>query len=524
MGSTAQYWTFLHLSNHGEIRSRPSPATQGFIETEFGDVIAIAPESDRFPHKALQTHLYAALQREPIAGPPTPSNSYHAQFSLRCYISQQIVQTCQALAQQFGAYYHFDRNDLLLLVLDDNGEAFPTEKLVYNKKIDKWIPPYKSTAQEILEKYHPSKSTLLVWVKRLIRQHRDITQFLLDRGLYLISDWAILNDTTSSQVYRILTQHSDWQPSQAETACHLLESFHEIYRPTHTPNTPCQPPTDDAWAAMVERFQTKSNRSITPTAFAEQLSKISLKLRQYRIRARGGSVPEVIQSASPERLEITIDHFVLKQLTYDDNQPIAAFQQQLIKTYEKTFPDLCDRTIAQVIETRYDTFRNARQQRTRNKAESYLHTLQLFYGERMKMGTIAPIVGLKLQEDVTHLLALNTMRADIKRLLIHELINTLRHQLQTYPDPDDPNIQSALTALNILSPDTSFILEIAPPILKFILQTVDDLLQEEIKQSYTANSTEPTSQLGNSIVRYLNQRRASKPTEKPTEKPYVQTS
>jgi hypothetical protein len=511
MGSTAQYWTFLHLNSRGEVRSRPSPATQGFIEREFGEVIAAAPEDDRFPHKALQTNLYAALQQGPIALTPEPSSSYHAQFSFRCYISQQIVQTCQALAQQFGDYYRFDRNDLLLLVLDDNGEAFPTEELVYNQKTEKWIPPYKSTAQDILEKYHPSRSTLLTWVKRLIRQHRDITQFLLDRGLYLISDWAILNDTTASQVYRILTQHSDWQPSQAETACLLLESFHEIYRPTHTPNTPCQPPTDEAWAAMAERFQTKANRSLTPTAFAEQLSKISLKLRQYRIRARGGNVPDVIQSASPEKLETAIDQLAIKQLTYEDNQPIEAFQQQFSATYQKTFPVLCDRTIAQVIGTRYETFRTSRQQRTRNKAETYLHTLQLFYGEKLKMGAIAPIVGLNRQEDVTHLLALNAMRADIKRLLIHELIKALREQLQNYPDSDDRSIQVALNDLKNLSPESSFTLETAPPILKFILQVVDEFLQEELKQSYTAHSTEPTSRLGTSIVRYLDQRRIGSP-------------
>ena len=285
MGSASDYWTFLHLNNVGEVRSRLNSTIQSFIDDEFTELITRATHDDRFPHKAIQTQLFATMQSAAIG--LESANSAPAQLSLRCYISQQIVQTCYALAQQFGAYYHFDRTDLLLLVLNDNGNPFPTEELVYNSKTKQSIPPYKSTAQTILEKYHPSKSTLATWVKRLIRQHSDITEFLLDRGLYLVSDWAILNDTTASQLYRILTQQYDWQTAQANTACYLLESYHEVYRLTHVPATRCQPPSDDAWKAMAQLFQTKSDRPITPIFFSEQLAQISLKLRQHRIRARG---------------------------------------------------------------------------------------------------------------------------------------------------------------------------------------------------------------------------------------------
>ena len=211
-----------------------------------------------------------------------------------------------------------------------------------------------------------------------------------------------------------------------------------------------------------------------------------------------------------------MDQLEVKKLSYEENQPIEAFQQQLINTYKTTFQSICDRTTTQVIETRYETFRTSRQQRTRNKAETYLQAMQFFYGEKMKMGAIASVIGLNRQEDVTHLLALNAMRADIQRILIHDLITALHKQLQHYPDPDDPHVQAALQVLKTLSPESSFTLETAPPLLKTILQEVDDLLQQELKQSYTAHPTAPTSRLGLSIVKSL--------LQLGTRSPYVKTS
>ncbi|NJM46472.1 MAG: hypothetical protein HC860_10055 [Alkalinema sp. RU_4_3] len=96
-----------------------------------------------------------------------------------------------------------------------------------------------------------------------MRQHPAVSACLLDHGLYLVSDWAILNDTKPDQLYRIWTQHYNLSPLEAEQACLLLESFRLIYTPERRPGSRCKDPTPDQLDRIAQTLSTKAAQPIS---------------------------------------------------------------------------------------------------------------------------------------------------------------------------------------------------------------------------------------------------------------------
>lgn len=65
---------------------------------------------------------------------------------------------------------------------------------------------------------------------RLVKQHHELNAFLLEQGLCMLSDWAILNDTKPKKLRRVLTQFHHFTDPEVQQAVILLESYHAIYR------------------------------------------------------------------------------------------------------------------------------------------------------------------------------------------------------------------------------------------------------------------------------------------------------
>ena len=199
MQSLAKYWTMLKLSADGRYQSVAQPLAQQFFQAQFSSIDPLHLDSDRIQH-----HLLTLPQPE-------------AQLCLRCYLSQAIVQACDRLVSQFGTHHRFQLSDLLPLVLDDDATLNPTA--------------YQPLSLHILKTFQPSAGNLTAWAVRHIRQHPDVKQFLLEHGVYLISPWALLNDTKPDRLPLILTQFHRLTTTEVTHACLLLESYRSIYLP-----------------------------------------------------------------------------------------------------------------------------------------------------------------------------------------------------------------------------------------------------------------------------------------------------
>lgn len=336
---------------------------------------------------------------------------YLAQICLRCYISHQIYQVCLDLGTKFGNRNGFTCQDLLPFVLDDEVLlATPTQQ--QRLKSNSTQSSYQSVATTVLKTFDPAKGSLNTWVNRYVKQHPELKRFLLQHGVFLISDWALLNDTNSKQLQKILTDMYRLTSIEIQQMCELLVSYHAVYRQDRLSQrlagaTPaCQPPTDEQLTRIAGELYTQTNRILSNKAILNQLSAIATKLRQYRIAAQGGSVASV----SFDRPEI--QPMVERSQVIQDEEQI-----EFIKLYQNQFIECLDKTISQVIED----FISKLQRKRSAVEQSFLTALQLFHCQGQSMTQIAPQIGFKKQYEVTRLLKLNELRADIRQHLLVKL-------------------------------------------------------------------------------------------------------
>jgi hypothetical protein len=109
-----------------------------------------------------------------------------------------------------------------------------------------------------------------------------------------ISNWAILNDTKSKQLERILREFHGLDESKITLACVLLESYHAVYRRDrlmHRRNMsasgqtnlkkPCPPPTPIQLQEIAQRVKAKVTINLRADEVAAQLHDLGERLQRY---------------------------------------------------------------------------------------------------------------------------------------------------------------------------------------------------------------------------------------------------
>lgn len=219
MTSASRYWTQIKIDATGNYRFIENIEAKVFFRQLFPDI-----NESEVSDVLVQGKLVQLMRASEIV------NNSIAKYCLHCFISYQSYQVCQNLAAQFGKNHGFTTSDLLVFVLDDDSRPDNSS--------------YHSLASEILDSFDPEKSRLATWATRLVKHHKELNKFLLQYGVYLVSDWAILNDTSSQQLQQIS-----------------------------------------------EHLSAQLNLLLTPENLLTKLQEIASHLRKYRIHVRDGSLP-----------------------------------------------------------------------------------------------------------------------------------------------------------------------------------------------------------------------------------------
>lgn len=427
MGTPSRYWIFCLLNPAGGWKPLPQAIAQTHFQTTFPDwAIAADP-----PDKPIQLELITAFQsrQDEAAG-----------LCLRCFISQETLQICQALVNKFGTYYGFYLNEILPIVLDDDGK----------------IPlrPYPSVARKALHSFDPQRASLATWTSRLVRQHDDLNAYLLQHGLYLISDWALLNDTRVAQLSSILTEFHRLSAADLAQAAALLTSYRAVYlrdRQQQRPKGRCQPPTPEQLQEMAQLMQ----RDIAAPVLLKQLERLARYLRTYRIAIKGGKLRQ--QSIDDPDIQNKLEHQYLQGIDPNDQ---SEAEDQLFANYQAQFELALDQALQHVITHRLTAIKKPAKQ------QQFLAALQLYYQQRLSMTAIASHLNLRGQDVVTKLLRLKEFRADVKR---HMLLT-----LKTYV------LEQAKAMLTPQQLDA-----IADRVETALLEQVEALMLEEQRQATT---------------------------------------
>lgn len=394
MGQVSRYWTLVKLGSHGRSDAVPIAPAQSFFRAQFPNL------EDDLPDGKIQKHLWQSDDR-PLA-----------ELCLRCFISHQIEQVCIQLETQFGSYYGFSRKDLFPLVLDDPGQTRTSSS-----------SGYQPLGVQILQKFDPDRASLATWTVRLVRQHQELNQFLLERGLCLLSDWAILNDTSVKKLQRVLTQFHGLTDLEVQQARGLLESYHAIYRRDRIlqgQKGQCPTPTGEQLQAIAHRLQQSTQQSCSPESVLIRLQLLAERLRQHRIATRGGLPPT--QALDSDRATTLLENL---PATPEDSSTTE--QLEFLQAYRQQFLTCLETAIERGVQTRHQKLKPP-------KDHAFLTGLHLFYCRGASMTNIAGEMGLKAQFEVTRLLKLKDLRSDVRHWMLLELRQYVFDRARAYLD------------------------------------------------------------------------------------------
>lgn len=413
MSEIGKYWNLVRINPAGGYRAEKSAIAHHYIEQNYAEIT----ESNQ-----LQRLLIRDYQ----------NGSTEAELCLRCFISHCTLEEASSIARQFGDYYQFNQFDVLSYVLDDDGTL---------------NSHYHPLSLKVLASYNPAIASLNTWATRLVRQHPDLNQFLKQQGLYLKSDWAILNSTTTKRLERILSDRFYWSANAIQTAILYLESYHSVYlsdRISEGSQGRCKEPTSEQLKRIADQLQTKLNQPISPNQVLKQLLAIAQCLRQHRLNR--------YETESIDDKPIQAEQFTVPKSESDPTDEFlyyyrAQFVQCLNVALETVIRDYTSRLKDQ-------------------KANQFRIALHLLYCQRITMTQIAEQLDLKRQDNVARLLKLKTLRADVGLHILTRLKQDISAIAQNFTDPERLS-------------------QLAETIDEALRDQVDALLEKDAQQSKT---------------------------------------
>jgi macrodomain Ter protein organizer (MatP/YcbG family) len=406
-----KYYTLVMLNSTGNRQLREIEVAKRF----FVDLININNNTNEISDTLIQKRLLELFQNN------SSQSSLLAQRCLLCFISWQSEQVCLFLEKQFGNFHGFTCGDLLPYVLDDDGNLQPSNT-------------YQCFSRQILDTFDSEKSSLTTWTSRKVKQHKELNKYLLDCGLYLISDWAILNDTKPQQLENILGEFHYLTKLEIEQAQKLLSAYHKVYRAerfsqraNNKSRGRCNLPTIPQLQEITEVLKTKEIYMSTKIVM-QNLQNLADLLRQYRIHVRGASFPT-------ESLDEELNEFALiEQISAPKSENIISEEDEtkdFLKNYRLHMINCLDNGIKTVIQLRLKKL----QKKDPEKANKFAIALHLFHCQRLSMSKIAQQLGLRAQDAVARLLKLKEFRADVRREILVKLKEQVIELAQKYSTP-----------------------------------------------------------------------------------------
>jgi hypothetical protein len=377
MSKSERYWNLIRLGEGGDRRTELLPQVKLWFESNLGDGLDDGE-----------------IQRRLLASAEKP-----AQLALRCFVSHQIEQVCQQLAMQFGTSHGFGRRELLAYVLDDDGRDRTS---------------YQPLSVKILESFDPARASLSTWSMRLVKHHRELNQFLVECGVYLLSDWAILNDTNGPKLRRILTEYQPTARTEIERAIALLEAYHEVYRGDRLlarqsgVRGSCPAPTPEQLERMAAIL------GVSSQGLLNQLRRLADGLRQYRLATRGGQFKTVSLDAKNED-EQSLGDRLAAPVASEEESSVGSF----LSAYRSQFGQSLASGFEQVVGARRGKLKPP-------KDGHFLVGMKLFHCQGLSMTDIAPHVGLQAQFQVSRLLNLKAFREDVRHAVLKGMLASVQ--------------------------------------------------------------------------------------------------
>jgi predicted transcriptional regulator len=342
-----------------------------------------------------------------------------AALCLRCYLSYFVLFACQEFVRNFSnCETQFDLTELLALVLTDEGG------MVAKSGDDRFQRESLQILRDYLKRDRSLRKSLGGWTYMRIRQNRAIEDFLIERGIYLESNWGILNATSVTALKKVLEDDKSGQfstPSQIDRATAILQSYHTIYRGDRRKKRQygrCQPPTDSQQNRIVTDLKSCFQIEISPPTLMSQLQAIAQQLRNYRIACENPMWrSEALDAIDPETGHNKLE--ALADLNTVENDTFGSIETQHWDTLRQF---LKEKTIACLdwgIDRGFRDLLEAIGKKSVHLVEFAKPALRLLYCERISQTEVAK--------------RLNLTQSQVSRQikpLAHQLFDRVRYRTQ----------------------------------------------------------------------------------------------
>ncbi|MBV5261727.1 hypothetical protein FLX56_25270 [Synechococcus moorigangaii CMS01] len=470
MSYPKQYWHLYRISLQHRQGYHWAPLTtaQTWLEQT-------TPATNLLPEQLLQIFREdkAGYQRRSLAG-----------LCLRCYVSQPILQSCQRLASLFSAHQNFTYQDLLPLVLNDDGQglilldesaASHQVRLTDNDQLHPC--QFQIFGVEILRSYgaqRDNKLSLKNWAFLKTKQNPEIRAFLSEFGFQSLTDWALLNRARKTQFEQL---------SPADQT--LLRAFHGVYRRDRRQQTKqrtkCQTPTEAQLLEMDAHCVDQGYPSRAPKLLLGDLHRLAEQLRQYDLWRSRESLETYDADSGDYAPRRDLPHETLDEENLEQQDLLQFLHSQLAIAFEESLQISLQEKRQQLAKSkRYKPF-----------ADLYFTGLSLYYVQAQSLAEIAPQLGMSSWDQARRILnpgdLLNQVRRQTTEKLLAKLLDLARQKGIITAEPD-PNYLSSLCQQLDQFVDQELFAEAAAEIRSGKNRRFDSAYAQKLKH-YLSNAT-----------------------------------
>ena len=212
-----QYQELRTLSPKGGVRGVSQPQAAAYLRGSHG----VEPE----PSRAVDLDLLDTAQ---VSSDPLPL------LCLRCRISHALEAWLLVTYKAHHSSRGIDLAAMASYALDDDGfltiRTAPQSKASFTYAQLALMPKglISPFSAEVLRSYHASLCGLPHWARLKIQAHNELKAYFRQHGLLLISDWALLRNSSPTRVRLACEQHLR-SADTIDTLCSLHSRYGPLY-------------------------------------------------------------------------------------------------------------------------------------------------------------------------------------------------------------------------------------------------------------------------------------------------------
>ncbi|MDF5730203.1 MAG: hypothetical protein PUP92_19840 [Rhizonema sp. PD38] len=406
-----------------------------------------------------------------------------AGLCLRCYISESILKACKKIDYLFGSEKHFNYQELLPFVLNDDGETLIVlgsdrkTQFVLNNNNETHTPTYKFFSLRILQTFKidsQRRMSLDNWVYLQTKQNPELKDFLKEFGFKHLSDWALLNRARPKHLERLSARER-----------RLIGIFHAVYRRDRLQQNQkgtrrCPDPSKLQLQEMLHKLQDLDINIHSTEELMKEIKQVATQLRHYDIWSSREPLEIKDQDTGNYTPRPDLPTDSLNEADIEEQEFVDLFNEQL-----KPALDIAIKSEIRALITKLEKSKNYAP-----FAPQFIPGLQLYYCDQLSLKEITPKLGMTSWDQARRILNPGELLSKVRTSTVQQLLNSILKKASekglTKIPPEPEYLKTLLVEIEAFC-DREIFTEAAEEIRAGKNRSLDSFYAERLRQ-YIANN------------------------------------